>query len=110
MAESGIHQTGLLKPSESNKQNYKDGETPSYYVGKYKGIKAIDIIFDFVRKNFTQQITLDEISGKVSMTVPAFCRYFKKVTGKSFTQFLIDFRIINVTKLLTENHTDITEI
>ena len=31
----------------SNEQNYKDGNTPSYYLGKHKGIKAIDIIFDF---------------------------------------------------------------
>jgi hypothetical protein len=30
-----------------NKQKYLKGETPSYYVGKYKGIKAIDVIFDF---------------------------------------------------------------
>ncbi|MBG7628891.1 MAG: helix-turn-helix domain-containing protein [Bacteroidetes bacterium] len=70
----------------------------------------IDIIFDFVRKNFTQQITLDEISGKVSMTVPAFCRYFKKVTGKTFTQFVNEFRIVHATKLLAENPTSITDI
>ena len=70
----------------------------------------IDIIFDFVRKNFTQPITLDEISGKVSMTVPAFCRYFKKVTGKTFTQFVNEFRIVHATKLLAENPTSITDI
>jgi len=70
----------------------------------------IDIIFDFVRKNFTQQITLDQISGKVSMTVPAFCRYFKKVTGKTFTQFVNEFRIVHATKLLAENPTSITDI
>lgn len=70
----------------------------------------IDIIFGFVRKNFTRQITLDEISGKVSMTVPAFCRYFKKVTGKTFTQFVNEFRIVHATKLLAENPTSITDI
>jgi len=70
----------------------------------------IDIIFGFVRENFTRQITLDEISGKVSMTVPAFCRYFKKVTGKTFTQFVNEFRIVHATKLLAENPTSITDI
>jgi AraC-like DNA-binding protein len=70
----------------------------------------IDIIFGYVRKNFTQQITLDEISEKVSMTVPAFCRYFKKVTGKTFTQFVNEFRIVHATKLLAENPTSITDI
>ena len=36
-----------MKGSEENKSNYMKGETPSYYTGKYKGIKAIDVIFDF---------------------------------------------------------------
>ena len=33
--------------SVKNKENYKKGNTPDYYIGKYKGIKAIDVIFDF---------------------------------------------------------------
>ena len=33
--------------SEANKENYKEGKTPSYYTGKYEGIKAIDVIYDF---------------------------------------------------------------
>jgi len=72
--------------------------------------KKIEIIYSHVRKNFTQQITLDEISEKVSMTVPAFCRYFKKVTGKTFTQFVNEYRIVHATKLLAENPASITDI
>lgn len=70
----------------------------------------IDIIFHHVKTNFTQQIPLDEISEKVNMTVPAFCRYFKKVTGKTFTQFVNEFRIVHATKLLAEKPTSITDI
>jgi len=33
--------------SEENKTNYRNGNTPSYYKGKYKGITAIDVIVDF---------------------------------------------------------------
>tara|TARA_R110002167_G_scaffold220739_1_gene425358 strand:+ start:454 stop:690 length:237 start_codon:yes stop_codon:yes gene_type:complete len=33
--------------SEANKDNYMKGKTPSYYTGKYKGIKVIDVIYDF---------------------------------------------------------------
>jgi len=72
--------------------------------------KKIEIIYSHIRKNFTRQITLDEISEKVSMTVPAFCRYFKKVTGKTFTQFVNEYRIVHATKLLAENPTSITDI
>ena len=38
----------------------------------------IGTIFKYVRENFEHHIPLDEIADKVSMTVPAFCRYFKK--------------------------------
>jgi AraC-like DNA-binding protein len=72
--------------------------------------KKIEIIYQHVRKYFTRQITLDEISEKVSMTVPAFCRYFKKVTGKTFTQFVNEYRIVHATKLLAENPASITDI
>jgi len=72
--------------------------------------KKIDIVFGHVSKNFKQSIPLDEIAGKVSMTVPAFCRYFKKVTGKTFTQFVNEFRIVHATKQLAENPTSITDI
>lgn len=72
--------------------------------------KKIDIVFGHVSKNFKQSIPLNEIAEKVSMTVPAFCRYFKKVTGKTFTQFVNEFRIVHATKLLAENPTSITDI
>ena len=72
--------------------------------------RKIDVIFEFVSKNFKRPIPLDEIADKVSMTVPAFCRYFKKATGKTFTQFVNEFRIVHSTKLLAENPTSITDI
>lgn len=72
--------------------------------------KKIDIIFGYVSNNFKETIPLEIIANKVSMTVPAFCRYFKKVTGKTFTQFVNEFRIVHATKLLAENPTSITDI
>ena len=72
--------------------------------------KKINFVFDHVSENFKQPIPLDEIANKVSMTVPAFCRYFKNVTGKTFTQFVNEFRIVHATKLLNESSTSITDI
>jgi AraC-like DNA-binding protein/uncharacterized RmlC-like cupin family protein len=62
----------------------------------------IGAIFKYVNKNFQNHITLDEIANEVSMTVPAFCRYFKKATGKTFTQIVNEYRIVHATKLLSE--------
>lgn len=70
----------------------------------------IDIIFKHVNRNFKRHISLDEIADKVSMTVPAFCRYFKKSTGKTFTQLVNEYRVVHATKLLTESQMSITSI
>lgn len=70
----------------------------------------IDIIFKHVNANFKSHISLDEIADKVSMTVPAFCRYFKKVTGKTFTKLVNEYRVVHATKLLSESKMSITDI
>lgn len=59
-------------------------------------------VFKYVNKNFQHHIPLDEIADEVSMTVPAFCRYFKKATGKTFTQIVNEYRVVHATKLLSE--------
>jgi transcriptional regulator GlxA family with amidase domain len=70
----------------------------------------IDMIFKYVNKNFQSHIALDEIADEVSMTVPAFCRYFKKATGKTFTQLVNEYRVVHATKLLLESQMSITDI
>ncbi|WP_010522244.1 AraC family transcriptional regulator [Aquimarina agarivorans] len=70
----------------------------------------INNTFNYVQKNFKNQISIEEISDFVNMTPPAFCRNFKKVTGKTFTQFVNEYRLVHATKLLTEKQESIQGI
>ncbi len=70
----------------------------------------IDIIYKHINNNFQRHISLDEIADKASMTVPAFCRYFKKATGKTFTKLVNEYRIVHATKLLSESQMSITDV
>ena len=72
--------------------------------------EKIDKIFKYVNKNFQNHISLNQIADLANMTVPAFCRYFKKVTGKTFTQFVNEYRVFYASKLLTESKSSITDI
>ena len=49
-------------------------------------------------------------TGLVSMTVPAFCRFFKKTTSKTFTKLVNEYRVVHATKLLSESNISITDI
>ena len=70
----------------------------------------INTIFNYVKDNFQEQITLDEVAVLVSMTVPSFCRYFKKITQKTFTRFVNEYRLVHASKLLAEKPISITEV
>lgn len=72
--------------------------------------QKIDIIYKHINQNFQNQISLEEVANKVSMTIPAFCRYFKKATSKTFTNMVNEYRIVHATKLLSESAMSITDI
>lgn len=70
----------------------------------------INVVFNYVKDHFQDPIQLDTVSAMVSMTTPSFCRYFKKITNKTFTTFVNDYRLVHASKLLSENTKSITDI
>ena len=70
----------------------------------------INVVFNHVKTNFKEDISLDEIADLVSMTAPSFCRYFKKITNKTFVQFVNEYRLVHASKLLAEQPMSITEV
>jgi len=72
--------------------------------------ERINHIFNYVKDHFKEQITLEEIADLANMKVPSFCRYFKKITNKTFTQFVNEYRITHSLKLLAEQPLSITEV
>ena len=70
----------------------------------------INMVFNYVKDNFKNPIALDNMAEKASMTVPSFCRYFKKMTRKTFVQFVNEYRVVHACKLLAENTMSIADV
>ncbi len=70
----------------------------------------LDEVFSYVRKEFHNEIRLETVASLINLTVPSFCRFFKKNTGKTFVEFVNDFRITHACKLLAETNSPITDI
>jgi len=70
----------------------------------------INMVFNHVKDNFREVIELEHMADMASMTVPSFCRYFKKVTHKTFTRFVNEYRIVHACKLLTEKQMSIADV
>jgi len=70
----------------------------------------INKVFNYVKNNFQQPIPLETVSSLSGMTEPSFCRYFKKTTSKTFTQFVNEYRLVHASKLLAEKEMAISDI
>lgn len=70
----------------------------------------INMVFNYVKDHFQEQISLEVVSEMASMTVPSFCRYFKKITKKTFTRFVNEYRVVHASKLLAEKPIGIADI
>nr|WP_255552108.1 AraC family transcriptional regulator [Roseivirga sp. E12] len=60
--------------------------------------------------HFQEDINVDDIADLVSMNKSSFCRYFKRTTQKTFTEFLNEIRIGFACKMLVERQMGILEI
>jgi len=64
--------------------------------------KRVNDAIEYIMLHFKENITLDEVAERSGMNKSAFCRYFKKSTGKSFITLLNEIRISYACKLLLE--------
>lgn len=70
----------------------------------------IDKIISYLNKNYTRNVSLDEIASLAAMNASAFCRYFKSKTGKSFKNYILDMRIGYACKLLLMEDISISQL
>lgn len=70
----------------------------------------ISDVFDYVKNNFKQDISLDEISQIANLTPTSFCRMFKAKTQKHFVEYLNEIRVANACKYLIETDMGMSEI
>ena len=60
-------------------------------------------IHQFVEVNFQKPIDTQQIAEEVNLTLPAFCRYFKKATKLTYTDFVNQYRVQFAKKLLIQD-------
>ncbi|WP_367867835.1 AraC family transcriptional regulator [Pedobacter sp. WC2423] len=71
---------------------------------------VIETIIDYSFKHFLDPISLKEVAGITSMSIPAFCRFFKRNIKKSYFDFIKEIRIGHACKLLRETSRPVLEI
>ncbi|WP_109677135.1 AraC family transcriptional regulator [Dyadobacter jejuensis] len=72
--------------------------------------QRIDMVLKYISDNHAEEISLNDVADIACMTPNSFCRFFKKMTNKSFVQFLNEVRIRDASRLLAQEDLPISEI
>jgi AraC-like DNA-binding protein len=59
-------------------------------------------VYHFIETNYQLEININEVAKLCNLTTAAFCRYFKKSTHHTFTDFVNQFRINQAKKSLLQ--------
>ncbi len=59
-------------------------------------------VYEYIDAHYHSDPEVNEIAKKVNLTTPAFCRYFKRQTNMTFTDFLNQYRIERAKNLLMQ--------
>jgi AraC-like DNA-binding protein len=71
---------------------------------------AIDRVKEFTLAAYDNRISLSQVAAVACMSIPSFCHYFKRGTGKTYFDYLNEIRIRNASRQLVETNKLITDI
>lgn len=72
--------------------------------------RRIQMMYSYIEEHYKEKITLEQIADFMAMTVISFSRLIKNKTGKTFIEFLNDYRINIAIRLLQDSSKSISEI
>jgi AraC-like DNA-binding protein len=70
----------------------------------FKEQQRLKNIHNFVEQNYAQTIDFQEVISLSNLSNAAFCRYFRRMTGMTFTDYLNQYRINQAKQLLLQDY------
>jgi len=69
----------------------------------HKDEDRINKVYEYVEQNYQKNIDIRAVADLANLTIPSFCRYFKKISHTTYTDFVNEYRINQACRLLFEN-------
>lgn len=91
----------LLESLHAEKKPFYLSQQTPFVISESEG-QRMSTVFQYLLKHYADDLELEKVAAQVHLTPPAFCRYFKKHTRKTFTVFLNEIRINAACRILKE--------
>lgn len=96
-----IHSYAVLLVAVLARNYFEKNTLPEYFDS---GKEFVLHCIEYIENNFTDKITLDEISKRSAMSKNSFCKLFCRLTGHSFNSYLNICRIKKATEYIKEGY------
>ncbi len=73
-------------------------------------VERIDRVLGFLADRYDGDVSLPEAARAAHLSVPAFCRFFKKRTGRTFVAYVNELRLGRACRLLVETDRAVSDI
>ncbi len=75
-----------------------------------RDVRRMQQICAYVMAHYVHAISLDDIAAEMGMNRSAFCSYFKRCKGVTFSQFVTRYRLNTACELLKQTQQQVSEI
>lgn len=72
--------------------------------------KRINIVCQYIQKHATETLTIHKAAALIHLSPSAFCKFFKRMTAKTFSDYVNEIRITNVCNDLLATDKQVAEI
>jgi AraC-like DNA-binding protein len=80
------------------------------YAQHKANLERLGRTFTFLRANYKRKILLKQVAEQAFMSVSYFCKFFKRVTGLTLTEYLTRMRIDKAKELLLRGDLSVTQV
>lgn len=94
----------------SKKQQYPIASNTFHNVVSKKSEVRINKVCLYIQNNFNNKILLKDVADLIYLTESNFCKFFKKATGKTFSDYLNEIRINESCRLLIQTDKTVNQI
>ncbi|WP_264521409.1 AraC family transcriptional regulator [Flavobacterium sp. N1994] len=111
--EKGVKQIAALLNVFDDLTNIKcETLASSFYAPKNskENETRINTVFNYIKQNAATSMSLEQAAASIHLTTGAFCKFFKKMTGKTFSDYVNEIRIGNACTLITQTDKTIAQI